>query len=207
VALLKAIAFDPLLAVAHYGLGQTYMYQQRFREAARAFATSREVFRCAPPLSEEERKRRTAAIADLREALRTADQRRIRQLGAKWREMNGDVTTPGAGIRSAQEAERLLAELESSLKHFDPSPSGVTLALGTALFQTGDIAGAEEAFRAVLARDPRSGDAHHNLALVCTITDRLEEAEREVQAAAKAGVPIHPRLREEIERRKLIKPR
>ena len=54
----------------------------------------------------------------------------------------------------------------------------------------GAIADAEVEFRAVLARDPKSGDAHHNLALVLTITDRLDEAEREIAAAEKAGAPV-----------------
>ena len=97
--------------------------------------------------------------------------------------------------------------MELSIKETNPTPPGVTLALGTALFQIGRIDEAEVEFRAALARDQRSGDAHHNLALVCTITDRLDEAEREIAAAEKAGVPIHPRLREEIDRRKRLKAR
>ena len=72
---------------------------------------------------------------------------------------------------------------------------------------THSIAEAEAAFREVLARDPSSGDAHHNLALVLTITDRLEEAEREITATEKAGVPVHPRLKQEFDRRKALKPR
>jgi Flp pilus assembly protein TadD len=83
----------------------------------------------------------------------------------------------------------------------------VTLALGTALFQTNAIVEAEAAFREALARDPGLGDAHHNLALILTITDRLEEAEREIAATEKAGVPVHPRLKEEFDRRKALKPR
>jgi len=203
-ALLKAVAFDPLLAVAHYGLGETYMSLQRFEEAVGAFWTSRQAFRCIT-WSEEDRKRRIEEARELREALRRADQRRLQEIGVKWKEVNGDLATPGDKMRGSQDAERRLAELEASLKDADPSPTGVTLALGTALFQIGAIAEAEVEFRAVLGRDPRSGDAHHNLALVCTITDRLEEAEAEIAAARKAKVPIHPRLLEELERRKRLR--
>lgn len=203
-ALREAVAFDPLLAIAHYGLGQTYMSLQRFPEAVRAFDTAREAFRCAP-LSPEDRKRRTDQVRELREVIRSMDERRLKEVFAKWKEMNGDVATPASKIRTIQDAERRLAELEASLKDPDPSPPGVTLALGTALFQTGAIAEAEAAFRSVIARDPQSGDAHHNLALVCTITDRPEEAEREIAASEKAGVPTHPRLKEELERRKRLK--
>jgi Flp pilus assembly protein TadD len=203
-ALIEAVAFDPLLAIAHYGLGQTYMSLQRFPEAVRAFDTAREAFRCAP-LSPEDRERRTDQIRELREVIRSMDERRLKEVFAKWKEMNGDVTTAASKIRTIQDAERRLAELEASLKDPDPSPPAVTLALGTALFQTGAIAEADAAFRAVIARDPQSGDAHHNLALVCTITDRLDEAEREIAASEKAGVPTHPRLKEELERRKRLR--
>ena len=34
------------------------------------------------------------------------------------------------------------------------------------------------------------------------LTSRLEEAEREVRLAEKAGVPVNPRLRDEIRKRK-----
>ncbi len=205
-ALVKAVALDPLLAVAHYGLGQTYMAERRFREAVEAFSTSRQAFRCATP-SEDDLKQRSAEILQLREAIRNADKRRLQEMGVKWKEANGDVRTAGGKMRGIEVAERRLAELETSAKETNPAPPGVTLALGTALFQIGMIAEAEVEFRAVLARDPRSGDAHHNLALVCTITDRLDEAEREIAAAKKAGVPTHPQLLQELERRKALKAR
>ena len=201
-ALLKAVAFDPRMALAHYGLGQSYMELRRFPEAVQAFTTSREVFRCARAISDEERKRREGEILELREALRTADQQRLGELLARWKEANGDVRTPGDRARTVRVLEQRLAELESALKFGDPAPIGVTLALGTAHFQTGAIADAEREFRAVLARDPKSGDAHNNLALVCMLTGRLEEAEREMAAARKAGILVNPRLKEEIERRK-----
>ena len=78
-ALVKAVAFDNTLAIAHYGLGQTYMSLQRFPEAVRSFTLAREAFRCFP-LSAEDRKRRRDAIVERREAVRTLDQRRIREV-------------------------------------------------------------------------------------------------------------------------------
>lgn len=203
-ALVRAVAFDPTLAIAHYGLGQTYMALQRFPEAARSFTLARDAFRCFP-MSAADRKSRTDEILELREVVRTLDQRRLKDIAVKWKEANGDVATPGSKMRTIRDAELRLAELERSLKDTDPSPPGVTLALGAALFQTNAIAEAEAAFREVLSRDPGSGDAHHNLALVLTITDRLEEAEREITATEKAGVPVHPRLRQEFDRRKALK--
>lgn len=205
-ALTKAVTSDPTLAIAHYGLGQTYMSLQRFEDAVRSFTLARDAFRCFP-MSAKDRKSRTDEILELREAVRTLDQRRVKDIAVKWKEANGDVATPGSKMRTVRDAEQRLAELERSLKDTDPSPPGVTLALGTALFQTNAIVEAEAAFREVLARDPGSGDAHHNLALVLTITDRLEEAEREIAATEKAGIPVHPRLKQEFDRRKALKPR
>lgn len=203
-ALLKAVAVDPLLAVAHYALGQSYLSQNRFKEAVQAFSTSRQAFGCAS-WSEADRKRRAEETRELRDFIRNADRRRLQELGVRGKEVNGDLRTSGDKMVAVQTAERRLAELEGSLKEANPGPLGVTLALGTALFQIGAIAEAEVEFRAVIARDPRSGDAHHNLALVCAITDRLDEADRELAQAARAGVPANPRLRQEIDRRRALK--
>ena len=115
-ALLKAVAFDPLLALAHYGLGQSYMSQQRFPEAVHAFTTSREAFRCASLLSDEDRKRRTQEVREVREALRSLDQRRLKEISAGWKAVNGDMRTPGTGILSIQSVERRLADMERSLR-------------------------------------------------------------------------------------------
>lgn len=64
------------------------------------------------------------------------------------------------------------------------------------------LAEAEREFRAALAADPGTGDAHHNLAVVCLVDGRLDEAERELRLAEKAGVPIHPRLKDELRKRR-----
>jgi hypothetical protein len=52
------------------------------------------------------------------------------------------------------------------------------------------------------ARDLLWGDAHHNLAVVLLATGRLDEAEAEIERTEEAGVPVHPRPREEIETRR-----
>jgi Flp pilus assembly protein TadD len=103
---------------------------------------------------------------------------------------------------AAHDLERRLLELERARKGADAVPLGVTLALGTAHFQAGSLPEAEREFRAVLAADPRSGDAHNNLAVVLMLTERPDEAEREAKLAAKAGVPVSPRLMDEIQKRK-----
>ena len=54
----------------------------------------------------------------------------------------------------------------------------------------------------MLLADPRSGDAHNNLAVVLMLSGRLEEAEREVRLAEQAGVEVNPRLKDEIRKRR-----
>lgn len=76
------------------------------------------------------------------------------------------------------------------------------LALGNAYFQTGALTEAEREFRQALAALPDWGDAHHNLAVVLLATGRLDEAQEEADRAEAAGVAVHPRLREELQRKR-----
>jgi len=192
----RAIALDPRHALAHYGLGQAYMGLGRFAGAVSAFSRSREAFRCAarPGVTDEQ-------IQALRDAIRNFEQRRQKERLAQWKEINGDSTTPFDSLNTVRELERRLQELEE-LRGSDPVPLGVTLALGSAYFQAGALADAEREFRAVLAAEARSGDAHNNLAVVLMLSGRLDEAERELRLAEKAGVAPHPRLKQELKRRK-----
>lgn len=82
-------------------------------------------------------------------------------------------------------------------------PAFVTLSLGSAYFRMGDLAQAEKAYVESIAVDAKSGEAHNNLAVVYLQTGRLAEAERAVKAAEKAGFTVHPRLKEDIKRRKI----
>src|SRR5256885_899490 len=64
------------------------------------------------------------------------------------------------------------------------------LELGRTAMASGDLNGAIEAYRQVLARVPDHADARYNLALVLKLTHRDAEAAPEFLAAAGAG---HPR--------------
>jgi Flp pilus assembly protein TadD len=195
--LARALALDPQHAHAHYGLGQAYMGLRRFPDAVGAFGRSREAFRCAGGSG-----RLDDQIRALRDVIRRFERNRSQEGGAQWRAVNGDSSTKGDALVAAHELERRLDDLERAKKSADPAPLGVTLALGTAYFQAGSLDDAEREFRAVLAADPRSGDAHNNLAVVLMLTERPDDAEREVKLAEKAGVPVPPRLKDEIRRRK-----
>ena len=158
----------------------------------------------ALPARERERiaKRLDDEIRELREAIRTLDKRRLQETAVAWKEMNNDVATSAEKLRAIQALERRLLDLERLRAPRDRAPIGVTLALGTAHFQAGSLKDAEREFRAVLAAEPRSGDAHNNLAVVCMLDGRLAEAEREVALAKKSSMDVNPRLEQEIKRRK-----
>jgi tetratricopeptide (TPR) repeat protein len=66
-------------------------------------------------------------------------------------------------------------------------PAELSLALGSAHFRLGRLEAAEKNYRAAIKARPGLGAAHNNLAVVCMMTDRLEEAKREVRAAEDTG--------------------
>lgn len=208
--LTRAVELDPALALAQYGLGEAYLGVKDYVQAVRSFSRSREAFRCEWSLPDAERKllqrRLDDEIRELRGAIRSYEQRRAQEGMVEWKEVNGNTATPPEKLRAQRGLEERLELLERVRKRRDPAPLGVTLALGTAHFHAGSMPDAEREFRAVLAADPRSGDAHNNLAVVLMLDGRLAEAEREAALAGKHGTPVDPRLKQEIERRKRARP-
>jgi tetratricopeptide (TPR) repeat protein len=204
--LTATVRLDPLRPEGHYALGQALMGLKRYPEAVGAFSRSREAFSCAA-LSDAARREAERRIDEemrsIRDSLRGMEQERLRLTRVTWREMNSEtpLTLPESN-RLLQQLEARLAELQRWKKRIGSPPAEVFLALGSAHFNTGSLPNAEREYRAALGLDPGSGDAHNNLAVVLMLTERLEEAEREVKLAEKAGVPVNPRLKDEIRTRK-----
>lgn len=204
----EALRVDPGRGLAHYGLGQALLAQERPAEAVEAFRRSREAFRCVLSLPPEERRaverERARQIRRLKDALAN-----LERVGPVLPQVKGQAVntrqpmpTHGERLRAVREIEDRLDELERASVARDPAPPFVTFALGTALFQAGDLEGSEAELRSAVAADPGSGDAHNNLALVLMLNGRLEEAQREAERAVELGVPVHPRLFDEIEKRR-----
>lgn len=102
--------------------------------------------------------------------------------------------------------EQRLGDLARLRQRPDREPAGLALALGNAQFHAGNLEEAEREFRRALATEPRSGDAHNNLAVVLMLQGKLDEAEREIAAAEKTGLQVAPRLKDEIRKRRAAAP-
>jgi len=62
------------------------------------------------------------------------------------------------------------------------------------------MADAEREYRAAIAVDPKLGEAHNNLAVVCMLTGRFADAEQEIKAAEKSGFRVNPQLKEDLQK-------
>jgi Flp pilus assembly protein TadD len=80
-------------------------------------------------------------------------------------------------------------------------PAEVSLGLGSAYFRLGRHRQAEDNYRAAIAVDGRMGEAHNNLAVIYMLSGRLDEAEREMKAAEKAGFTVSPKFKEDLKQR------
>jgi tetratricopeptide (TPR) repeat protein len=203
--LTAATRLDPLLPEAHYALGQAVMALKRYPEAVAAFSRARDAFSCAAsgPARREAERRLDEEMASIRDSLRGMEMERHKLSGVLWREMNRETPlTLAESGRLVQQVEAHLAELQRWRTRGGGPPPEVFLALGSAHFNAGAMEDAERAYRKALELDNHSGDAHNNLAVVLMLTSRPAEAEREVKLAEKAGIPVSPRLKDEIRKRK-----
>jgi tetratricopeptide (TPR) repeat protein len=191
----EAVRLDPLLVAAHYGLGQVDMATKRYGEAIRAFTRCREAFH------EDE----ASALID-----QTAAERRLQDQVVVLRDnlralQTGRVTTTNAQAAMTR-LEDQISELEHRRKRVpgepSPTPHWLSLALGSAYFRTSDFTSAEREYRAALVDKPGLGEAHNNLAVVSMLTGRLDEAQKEVALAEKAGFAVSPGLKQDIEKRR-----
>ena len=188
----SAIELDPLLELAHYGLGQTYMMAKRYIEAVRAYVATREAFhraavdRMGDSLVAEQR------IDEQIRALR--DQMRFLQSGKVRSPITGDAIT-----RIAEQIRQLETSRGRSRDGAAPStPPYISVALGSAYFRTNAFTDAEREWRAALQVDPKIGEAHNNLAVVLMLTGRFDEAEREVELAEKSGHKVSDRFKDDL---------
>ena len=80
-------------------------------------------------------------------------------------------------------------------------PAEVSLGLGSAYFRLDQIDEAERNYKAAIRVDGKLGEAHNNLAVIYMLTGRLDEAEREMDAAEEAGVTVSGRFKHDLKQR------
>ena len=189
-----AIKLDPLLELAHYGLGQTYMAMKRFGEAVLAYRNCRDAFRQVAG---------NAATGQLRDEQRVLEQ--IQQLEDQKTQYQSKSYTAGSSLQANAIAriDSMIGELRARrYQNVDgrqpETPAWISIALGSAYFRGGSMADAEREYREALKADARLGEAHNNLAVVYLLTGRYAEADGAIKAAEKIGFRVNPQLKEDV---------
>ena len=187
-----AAKLEPTLEMAHYGLGQVYMNTKRFPAAVTAYLACRDAFVA-----------NTALLA-------THDLAARRQLDDQIQVLEDEKTLMVTGRVKAMlsggpaELDRRISEMRSARFHDEKAmpgiPAWISIALGSAYFRTGAMVDAEREYRATLAVEPKLGEAHNNLAVVCLLTGRYPEADDEIKAAEKAGFRVNPQLKADLKK-------
>jgi len=195
----EAIRLDPLLVAAHYGLGRTYMALKQYPDAVQAYVACRDAFH------QED--------ANAMSNRQTADMRILGQIKALENDMVAAQRAAGGGTAQNQRIQMAIDRNEEQIRTLRsmmgrgqrgpaPTPHWLSLALGSAYFRIGDFPGAEREYRAALEAKSDLGEAHQNLAVVCMLTGRFDEAEQQVTLAEKAGFKVPQGLKNDIRKRR-----
>jgi Tfp pilus assembly protein PilF len=191
-----AIKLDPLLELAHYGLGQTHMALKRFNEAVQDFRNCRDAFHQVSG---------NAATSKLQAEQRVLEQ--IQQLEDQKAQYQSKTYTAGSSMQANAIAriDSMIGELRArryeAVDGRQPeTPAWMSLALGSAYFRGGSMADAEREYLETLKADPKVGEAHNNLAVVYMLTGRYPQADAELAAAEKAGFKVNPQLKEDLKK-------
>jgi len=197
-----ALQIHPEYADALHGLGKARMALKQYEAAVRALERCRDSYAHAGTEDAEHRLLANRA----RESQLTNLRRRLADL--EGHSAIGTATAAGRGAPSGstevqevkQQIRALQGERESGPVSGQPGPvpSFVSLALGSAYFRVERLADAEREFRAAIAVDPKFGEAHSNLALVCLLTGRAAEAQDHVRIAEEAKFQVNPELKRQI---------
>lgn len=190
-----AIEYDPLLEMAHYGLGQAFMGERQYADAVRAYAGCRDAYL----------KNATTALIDNVEGERRLEDQVRALRDYKTSLQTGRTSTLNSSV-TLNMIDTQIAQLETIRKR-GPSDAPkvapfISTALGSAYFRKGDYTLAEAEWRNALTVDPKIGEVHNNLAVLCLMNDRVTEAAEHVKLAEKAGVRVNPQLKADIEARK-----
>lgn len=196
-----ALQIHPDYADALYGLGKARMALQQYDQAARALERCRDSYLHAGTQDAEHR-----LLANI------ARENQLATLRRRLADLESPVTPTarGAAPSTSTEVMDLKQQIRAVQADRDPGPvsqvtgkptpvpSFVSLALGAAYFRLQRLPDAERQFREAIAVDPKFGEALSNLALVCVLTGRAQEAQAHVRAAEEAKFVVNPELKRQI---------
>ncbi len=184
----EAIRLDPLLMMAHYGLGQARMDLKQYPAAVVAFVGAQKAF--------DERLR--LGFADRLESDKARD-KRVNALRDRIRDHSGGSRAQNAQLNQMEMELAMLQQTSTDVGKAVTVPAGVTLALGSAYFRNNQMKEAEAAYRAALETKPTLGEANNNLAVVLLLTSRPAEAKQQVALAKKNGYSVPDGLKRDID--------
>jgi len=194
----KAIDKDPLLALAHYGLGQAYMGLRRYASAIVAYRGCRDAYQKLAALALSDRvaveHQRDDEIRELHESIRLFQSGKVKS-----------GTTQTAQVTKLEARVRELERMRQ--RDVDPTkpPAEVSLALGGAYFRNEQLADAEREWKVTISTNSTLGEAHNNLAVVYMMTGRFDEAEGSIKAAERAGFRVNPQFKQDLKSRRVPK--
>jgi tetratricopeptide (TPR) repeat protein len=188
-----AIGIDPEFDMAHYMLGRVHLAQKQYAAAVQSLVKARDLFAAQTG----------GTFTDRNEGQRVRRERLagIDDLIGNLRAMTPQTFQIREQIRQLEERKRQIEDLDRA-RDLTPDkqvPAFVSLSLGSAYFRSGKLPEAETAYLAAIAADPKTGEAHNNLAVVYFETGRYAQAKASLRAAEKAGVKVHPGLKAQID--------
>jgi len=191
----QSIEFDPTFEMSFYGLGRAHLALKQFVSAISALSRCRDLY-----IAQVGRQ-----FASQQDAQRYR-QDRITELDDMLRQLDAAPQTAQVQDqrRQVQEQRRQIQEFVTRGNNVTITsgvPAWVSLSLGSAYFRSGKLADAETQYKEAIASDPRSGEAHSNLAVVYLETERFAEALAEINAAKKTGFKVNPELEKAIRER------
>jgi Flp pilus assembly protein TadD len=188
----EAITLDPLLVMAHQGLGAARMGLKEYPAAVAAFEAARDAF-----------SKRAAESVEQRHQASIIRGNRIRMLEDRIREdeepERGRRGTEGTRKQALRAEISELERVQEEGKKPPQLPPGLSLALGSAYFRSGRLADAEREYRAAITTQPKLAEPRINLAVVLLMTGKPADAKEQIALAEKSGFKVPAGLKADIE--------
>jgi tetratricopeptide (TPR) repeat protein len=169
-----AIELEPLFTLAYFRKGQAHMTLKEYAQAEQAFLGCRQTHENLASLQ-----------LPKSEDFELSREEVIEQLKSEW---NTQMAVRVSELRRNPPQERQRRAV----------PPELSVSLGSAYFRQGKMDLAEKEWKEATVANPKLGEAHNNLAALYLMSQRLDDAEKELELAEKAGYHVRPRLKDDI---------